>query len=230
MMLASYRDPGILLRQKEKPYNFDKKNKKFKFFNIIHNYNGIHGGMEQNKFFNLENKKKQVYFLFDKGHPIVLKTCKTCKIIRPPRSTHCDDCDNCVERFDHHCPWLGSCVGKRNYKHFFSFICLVNFLTFYIISFSTFQIYNNVTLIQSKYDIINNKQIMREKNFIDYNLNNDSNYLNKKNNILGYKNRKLYEKYFYPDTLQTINNPSIFNFYIIFSLVKLNLNKIYKKH
>ena len=61
--------------------------------------------------------------------------CKKCQTKKPDRAHHCSTCGRCVLKMDHHCPWLATCVGLRNYKPFLLFcgyvtvFCWVCFIT-----------------------------------------------------------------------------------------------------
>ena len=88
-------------------------------------------------------RKKREYNMVSNGSFVKFSYCYTCNIFRPPRTSHCARCDNCCQRFDHHCIWLGNCVGKRNYKYFFLLVLTLNINAFIEI------IYNIIIVVQS---------------------------------------------------------------------------------
>ncbi|KAJ2776061.1 Palmitoyltransferase zdhhc2 [Coemansia javaensis] len=55
----------------------------------------------------------------ESGQP---RYCQKCDAPKPDRAHHCSTCGVCVLRFDHHCPWLNSCVGFRTHKAFILFL------------------------------------------------------------------------------------------------------------
>jgi len=47
-----------------------------------------------------------------------VKICSKCETWKPERCHHCKICGFCVLKMDHHCPWIGVCIGIKNYKAF----------------------------------------------------------------------------------------------------------------
>ncbi|ANQ10335.1 Zinc finger protein [Plasmodium coatneyi] len=96
---TSFMDPGIIPRQKSVLNIYDV---------IIQQYRETQPPRQKEVLIN--------------GNFYKLKYCYTCNIYRGIRTVHCSICDNCVEKFDHHCPWVGNCIGTRNYKYFVYFV------------------------------------------------------------------------------------------------------------
>ncbi|EJU04195.1 zf-DHHC-domain-containing protein [Dacryopinax primogenitus] len=59
------------------------------------------------------------------NHPVLTpfrRYCYKCELVKPYRSHHCSTCAQDVLGFDHHCLWVGQCVGARNRKFFINFL------------------------------------------------------------------------------------------------------------
>ena len=63
-----------------------------------------------------------------------LKWCSTCEIRRPPGCSHCSHCDSCVRGFDHHCHWVGNCIGSRSHRCFLTFLLATSWLAALVIA------------------------------------------------------------------------------------------------
>ncbi|KAJ8633994.1 hypothetical protein MRB53_027330 [Persea americana] len=122
LFLTSGRDPGIIPRSAHPPEPEDDGDGSNRSADWAGNYGAIP---------NLPPTKDVLV----NGIIIKVKYCHTCMLYRPPRCSHCSICNNCVERFDHHCPWLGQCIGKRNYRFFFMFVSSTTLLCLHVFAF-----------------------------------------------------------------------------------------------
>jgi len=82
------------------------------------------------------------------------KYCITCKIWRPPRAKHCKFCAACVRKFDHHCPWVGTCIGERNYTLFVQFLFFTTVFAGYYLGVTVYKLIDRArSFDDSKSDI-----------------------------------------------------------------------------
>ena len=123
---------------------------------IIHIYAMIRGGCTDPGI--LPRQNSDLYYTTSRtnmkyrinGHILRVNYCYSCYLFRPPRTSHCAVCDNCVERFDHHCLWLGTCVGKKNYKYFYTLLGSLNINAIFQISFCVWVLLIEIKKIKNK--------------------------------------------------------------------------------
>uniref|UniRef100_A0A7N0RE10 S-acyltransferase n=1 Tax=Kalanchoe fedtschenkoi TaxID=63787 RepID=A0A7N0RE10_KALFE len=119
LFLTSCTDPGIIPRNSRPPEPDDDTS------NLSTDWTGYH---------NIPSLPL-IKDVMVNGMVVKVKYCPTCMLYRPPRCSHCTLCNNCVERFDHHCPWVGQCIGKLNYRFFLQFVSLTSILCLYVLAF-----------------------------------------------------------------------------------------------
>lgn len=60
--------------------------------------------------------------------------CDFCNVYQPPDGAHCPDCNVCIAGYDHHCIWMGVCIGKGNMKTFVRFnLCWILYLLYSVL-------------------------------------------------------------------------------------------------
>lgn len=75
------------------------------------------------------NEKMPIASDLESGHSSVprgaydqYRFCVFCQTPKPPGAHHCRICRKCILDMDHHCPFIGNCVGRLNLRSFILFL------------------------------------------------------------------------------------------------------------
>ena len=71
--------------------------------------------------------------------------CPRCLVKKEFKSLHCLICGKCVIEFDHHCFWVGNCVGKNNYNLFFTFLIFILINTLFNVITTIYFLVNEIS-------------------------------------------------------------------------------------
>ena len=85
------------------------------------------------------NKYKDVLDIIEQGE-LLEYYCPKCLIKMDFRTKHCVICEKCIDDFDHHCFWVGNCIGKKNFSLFFDFLVYVIFNTLFNFLITTYYV------------------------------------------------------------------------------------------
>lgn len=79
---------------------------------------------------------------FDEGAYELI--CTSCQTNVSKASKHCAHCARCIAHFDHHCKWLNTCIGGRNYPFFAALLGLLETTELVLVAFGTMTITEGV--------------------------------------------------------------------------------------
>jgi len=80
-----------------------------------------------------QNKPRNLDYVKEMGVPVIGPDnfCHICQVTVERKTRHCKPCNKCVAGFDHHCVYLNTCIGSKNYSEFILLIYLSAFLVLF---------------------------------------------------------------------------------------------------
>ncbi|KAK8944253.1 putative S-acyltransferase [Platanthera zijinensis] len=92
--------------------------------------------------------------------------CTYCDTPKPPRAHHCRSCKMCIMDMDHHCPFIGNCVGAGNHRFFIAFLISVVISCLYVVMMTLHTAFHilpppQLESLPSTYDSVSSKVLMQ---------------------------------------------------------------------